>query len=294
MIPRCILTIFCFLAWASPAMAKLNVVATLPWIGSLASEIGKDQIKVTALVKPNQDPHYVEAKPSMILEVRRADLLLFNGLDLEIGYLPVLVESSRNPMIQPGTPGYFDCSQFVEVIEKPEAVSRSMGDVHPLGNPHYHLSPRNINRVTVGITEILARVDPGNAGFYRANLATWQEKFKEKEKQWAGYNLKGKKFISYHKFFEYPANEFVFEILSYVEPKPGIPPSAGWVERIIELAKRMKPDAILTTSYYGTREVTFLSQKSGVRYIVVPHDVGATPDCKDWFSLMDQVLAALK
>jgi zinc/manganese transport system substrate-binding protein len=294
MIPKCLLAIACFLVWASTAVAELNVVATLPWIGSLARDIGNDKIKVTTLVKPNQDPHYVEARPSMILEVRRADLLLFNGLELEIGYLPVLVESSRNPMMQPGTPGYFDCSQFVEVVERPTVVNRSMGDVHPLGNPHYHLSPRNIYRVTGGITEILATLDPGNASFYRATLAAWQDKFKEKEKQWREYNLKGKKFIAYHKFFEYLANEFAFEILGYVEQKPGIPPSAGWVEKIIELAKRMKPDAILTTPYYGTREVNFLSQKSGVKYIVVPHDVGATPACKDWFSLMDQVLAALK
>jgi zinc/manganese transport system substrate-binding protein len=275
-------------------MAKLNVVATLPWIGSLANDIGKEKIKVTTLVKPSQDPHYVEAKPSLIVEVRRADLLLFNGLELEIGYLPVLVESSRNPKIQPGTPGYFDCSQFVEVIEKPESVSRSMGDVHPLGNPHYHLSPKNIYRVMGGITEALAGLDAENSAFYRSNLAAWQNKFKEKEKEWAGYSLKGKKFISYHKFFEYAAHEFGFEIIGYVEPKPGIPPSAGWVERIIDLAKRMKPDAFLTTSYYGAREVTFLSQKSGVKYVVVPHDVGATASCKDWFSLMDQVLAGLK
>ncbi len=294
MIAKCLLTIVCFLVWSSPAVAKLNVVATLPWIGSLAGDIGKDRIKVTTLVKPDQDPHYVEAKPSMILEVRRADLLLFNGLELEIGYLPVLVESSRNPNIQPGTAGYFDCSQFVEVIEKPETVSRSMGDVHPLGNPHYHLSPKNIYRVTGGITEILATIDQGNATFYRANLAAWQDKFKGKEKQWGEYPLRGKKFIAYHKFFEYLAHEFGFQILDYVEPKPGIPPSAGRVERIIEAAKRMKPDAILTTSYYGTREVTFLSQKCGVKYIVLPHDVGAASACKDWFSLMDQVLTLLK
>ncbi len=294
MIRRLILAMVCLLFWASPAAATLNVVATLPWIGSLASDMGKEKINVTTLVKPNQDPHYVEAKPSMILEVRRADLLLFNGLELEIGYLPVLVESSRNPKIQPGTSGYFDCSQFVEVIEKPAAVDRSMGDVHPLGNPHYHLSPRNIYRVAGGIAEILAAANPENAGFYRANLSAWEGRFKEKEKQWMEYPLRGKKFIPYHKFFEYLAHEFGFKILGYVEPKPGIPPSAGWVEKIIELAKKMKPDAILTTPYYGTREVTFLSQKSGVKYIVVPHDVGATPACKDWFSLMDQVLAALK
>jgi zinc/manganese transport system substrate-binding protein len=230
----------------------------------------------------------------MIVEVRRADILMFNGLELEIGYLPVLVESSRNPKVQRGTTGYFDCSQFVEVIEKPAVVDRSMGDIHPLGNPHYHLSPGNIYRVTGGITEALARVDPGNERFYRGNFAAWQKKFKDKEEQWAGYKLKGKRFIAYHKFFEYLAHEFGFEIIAYVEPKPGIPPAAGWVEKIIELAKNMKPDAILTTSYYGAREATFLSEKSGVKYIVVPHDVGATPACKDWFSLMDQILAALK
>lgn len=294
MIRKCVLGMVFFLALATPAWAKLNVATTLPWIGSLVQDIGKDKVHVATLVKPSQDPHYVEAKPSMILEVRRADILMFNGLELEIGYLPVLVESSRNPMIQPGTTGYFDCSQFVEVLERPAVVNRSMGDVHPLGNPHYHLSPRNIYRVTGGITEALARVDPGNEGFYRANLAAWQEKFKHKEKQWAAYNLKGKKFIAYHKFFEYLAHEFGFEIIGYVEPKPGIPPAAGWVERIIELAKKMKPDAILTTSYYGPREAAFLSQKSGVKYVVVPHDVGATPACKDWFSLMGQVLAALE
>ena len=294
MIRKSLLAIVCFLAWTSPALAKLNAVATLPWIGSLVQDIGKDKVHVTILVKPTQDPHYVEAKPSMILEVRRADLLLFNGLELEIGYLPVLVESSRNPNIQPGKPGHFDCSQFVEVIEKPAAVDRSMGDVHPFGNPHYHLSPRNIYRVTAGITEILASLDRANASFYRTNLAAFQEKFKEKEKLWAGHNLRGKKFIAYHKFFEYLTNEFGFEIIGYVEPKPGIPPSAGWVEKMIELAKKMKPDAILTTSYYGAREAAFLSQKSGVKSVVVPHDVGATPACKDWFSLMDQVLAALE
>jgi zinc/manganese transport system substrate-binding protein len=282
------------MALASPALAKLNVVVTLPWIGSLASTIGGERIKVTTLVKPNQDPHYVEAKPSLILETRRADLLMFNGLELEIGYLPVLVESSRNPIIQPGTPGHFDCSQFVEVIEKPDVVNRSMGDVHPLGNPHYHLSPRNIYRVTGGISEALARVDPENASFYRANLTAFQQKFKEKQEQWNGRNLRGKRFLPYHKFFEYLAVEFGFEIIEYIESKPGIPPSAGHVEKLIELMKKTKPDAILTTSYYGTKEVSFLSQKTGIKYKVVPQDVGATEKCKDWFSLIDQVLITLE
>jgi zinc/manganese transport system substrate-binding protein len=294
MVRRFILGFICLLALASPAMAKLNVVATLPWIGSLAEDIGKDRVKVATLVKPSQDPHYVEAKPSMILEVRRADILMSNGLDLEVGYLPVLVESSRNPKIQPGTPGYLDCSQFITPMERPAQVDRSMGDVHPLGNPHYHLSPQNILKVAEGITEGLSRVDPANAAFYNANLASFQERFKEKEKQWRQRSLQGKKFLAYHKFFEYLAKEFEFEIIGYVEPKPGIPPSAGHVEKIIELIKKEKPEAILTTSFTGEREAQFLSQKTKVKSIVVPHDVGATPACEDWFSLMDRVLEALQ
>ena len=161
---------------ATPAFAKVNVVATLQWIGSVAGEIGKGQVEVATLVKPNQDPHLVEARPSMILATRKADILMYNGLDLEIGYMPVLIESSRNPNIQPGKPGNFDCSHFVTVLEKPVSVDRSMGDVHPLGNPHYHYSARNIVAIAEGIANALSTIDPSHANSYKANLASFQEK----------------------------------------------------------------------------------------------------------------------
>ena len=144
----------------SPSFAKINVVATLPWIGSIASDLGKDRINVTTLVKPSQDPHLIEAKPSMILASRKADIIMYNGLDLEIGYLPLLIESSRNPKIQPGQKGNFDCSRYVTVLEKPVSVDRSMGDVHPLGNPHYHFSPGNIGRIVDGMAQVLSEIDP--------------------------------------------------------------------------------------------------------------------------------------
>ena len=147
---------------ATPAFAKVKVVATLPWIGSVADEIGKGQVEVSTLVKPNQDPHMVEARPSMILAVRKADILMYNGLDLEIGYLPVLIESSRNPNIQPGKPGNFDGSHFVTVLEKPVSVDRSMGDVHPLGIPHYHYSPSRILSVAEGMAAALSALDPSH------------------------------------------------------------------------------------------------------------------------------------
>jgi zinc/manganese transport system substrate-binding protein len=274
--------------------AQVRVVATLPWIGSLAGDIGKDKVRVSTLVKPHQDPHFVEPKPSMVLEVRKAEILMTNGLDLEVGYLPVLQESSRNPRIQPGNKGYLDCSQFIVPIDPPAQVDRSMGDVHPLGNPHYHLSPKNLLQVAQGMAERLSSLDPSNSGMYRSNLEELKDRFRGKQPQWATIPLKGKRFVAYHRFFEYLAGDFGFEIVAYVEPKPGIPPSAAHIETLVALVKQTKVDAFLTTSYYGKKEVAFLSQATGVKYVVVPHDVGANESVGDCVSLVDQVLKSLQ
>jgi len=287
-----VITLFLVVFFTVPAFAKLNVVVTLPWIGSLAKEIGKDKIDVTTLVKPSQDPHYAEAKPSMILAARKADIIMYNGLDLEIGYLPRIIESSSNPKIQPGTIGNFDCSQFVGVIEKPVAVDRSLGDVHPLGNPHYLFSPKNILNVAEGIARVLSELDPGDAAFFKSNLQSFKEHLNDKQKQWNGKPLKGKKFIAYHKYFEYLAREFGFQLVGYVEPKPGIPPSAGYLADLIELMKRSKPDAIVATEVNGKKESEALGQKTGTRVIILPHDVG-NAGVQDWFGLMDAVINSL-
>ena len=278
---------------ATPAFAKVKVVDTLPWIGSVASEIGKDHVEVSTLVKPNQDPHLVDAKPSMILATRKADILMYNGLDLEIGYLPILIESSRNPNIQPGRPGNFDGSHFVTVLEKPVSADRSTGDVHPLGNPHYHYSPARILSVAEGMAGALSVLDPSHADAYKANLSAFREKGRAKQKQWSALPTKGKRFIAFHKLFEYLAADFGFTITAYVEPKPGIPPSAGYIERLIGTIRESRPNGILTTPIHGRKEVDFLAQKTGVRGVILPHDVGATPGAKDWFSFMDQTLSAL-
>jgi zinc/manganese transport system substrate-binding protein len=294
MFKRICLSVICILFFATPAFAKLNIAATLPWIGSIASEIGQDKVHVTSFVKPNQDPHFVAAKPSMILDVRKADILMYNGMDLEIGYLPVLVESSKNPKIQPGNPGNFDCSKFIEPIEVPTSVDRSMGDVHPQGNPHYQLSTKNILRVAEGIAGILSKIDPENEGFYMKNFSSFRERLEEKQREWSAVPLRGKTFVAYHKFFEYLALELGFEIVGYIEPKPGIPPSASYVEKLVDMIRRAKPDAILSLSYYPQKEVKFLSEKTGVKSIIVPHDVGETEKVKDWLSLMDEVLKSLE
>jgi zinc/manganese transport system substrate-binding protein len=279
---------------STPAYAKLNVVATLPWIGNLASELGKDKINVKVLVKPSQDPHYIEAKPSMIVASRNADVLMYNGLDLEIGYLPLLIESSRNPGIQPGQPGNFDCSRFVNVIEKQPTADRSMGDVHPLGNPHYHFSPSNVLRVARGMAQELSKIDSGNSSYYKTNLSSFEERLRNKQIQWDKKSLKGKRYVSYHKYFEYMANEFGFQIVGYVELKPGIPPSAGHIEKLIETIKKTKVDGIMVTPSYGREEAEALSKKTGVRVIIIPQDIGSVPGANDWFGFMDTVLSSLQ
>jgi zinc/manganese transport system substrate-binding protein len=288
------LSVMLFSLLATPAFAGMNVVATLPWIGNLARELGKDRIKVTVLVKPSQDPHLLEAKPSMILAARKADIIMYNGLDLEIGYLPLILEASKNPKLMPGKTGNFDCSQFVSVVEKPISVDRSMGDVHPLGNPHYHFSPANILRVAEGMTALLAEADKDNAGFYRANFKTFSERLREKQKPWRAAPLKGMKYVAYHKLFEYLAAEFGLQFIGYIEPKPGIPPSAAHIEELIEAMKRAKPAGIVVTPVYGLKEAEYLSTKTGVRVIVLPNDVGSLPGTDDWFSFMDKIIAAMQ
>lgn len=279
---------------STAAFAEVKVVTTLPWIGSIAREIGKDRLDITTLIKPNQDPHFAEAKPSMILAARKADIFMYNGLDLEIGYLPRIIESSNNPKIQPGKRGNLDCSQFIESIEKPSSVDRSMGDVHPLGNPHYHLSSKNILKVAEGISAALSGIDPGNTSYYNSNLQSFKDDLNEKLKQWTKKSLKGRRYVTNHKYFEYLARELGFQIIGYIEPKPGIPPSAGHIEELIEMMKKTKPDAILTTAYSGKKEADLLSLKTGVKVKVLPHDVGASDSARDWLTLMDTIIRTLE
>jgi zinc/manganese transport system substrate-binding protein len=291
---KIILSLFLTLMAASPAFAGLNVVATLPWIGSIAKEIGKDRISVTTLVKPSQDPHYLEAKPSMILAARKADIFMYNGLDLEIGYLPLVIEQSKNPRLMTSMPGNFNCSNFIRVIEKHAVVDRSMGDQHPLGHPHYHYSPTNVLRVAEGMSNALAGLDKANADFYRTNFKSFAERFKERQKKWSAINLKRKKFVAYHKLFEYLAGEFGFQLVGYIEAKPGIPPSAGHIEALIESMKENRPDGIITTNFYPKNESESIAAKTGVKVIYLPGDVGSMPGTGDYFSFMDKILAALQ
>jgi zinc/manganese transport system substrate-binding protein len=291
---RLILAFFLLINGTAPAWADLNVVATLPWIGSVLREIGGDKVRMTVLVKPSQDPHMIEAKPGMILAARKADAIFFNGLDLEIGYLPLLIDSARNPKLQPGKPGYFDCSQFVEPIEKPESVDRRQGDVHPLGNPHYHFSVSTVLKIAEGMATALGQLDPENAAAYQSNYAAFLAKAKVQQENWDALPLKGKRFLAHHRLYEYLAKEYGFAIVNYIEPKPGIPPSVGHIEDLLKFSEQAKPDGILVSPYSPKNEAKFISAKSGVSVILVPHDVGSVPGAEDYLGFVQTAVEVLK
>ncbi|NMB99592.1 MAG: zinc ABC transporter substrate-binding protein [Thermoanaerobaculaceae bacterium] len=278
------------LLFSMTSLCATKAVCTLPFISDIVKTIGKDKVEITTLLKPTEDPHYAEPKPSMILAARKCDILFYNGLDLEIGYLPKIIESSNNPKIQPGKDGNVDLSQFISPIEIPSTLDRSMGDIHPLGNPHYNYSPKNIREVAKGIEYVLSKIDPQNKTIYEKNLDDFLNNLSAKEEEWKNLNLKGKKVITYHKILEYLAKEFGFDIVGNIEPKPGIPPSAKHLRSLLETMKNSKIDIILTTNVIGEKEAKYLSEKGGVRMAIIPQDVGGTKEAGNWISMVESVL----
>lgn len=286
-----------FLIFSTPSFAEVNVVATLPWIGSVAKEIGKDKINVAILVKPGQDPHFVEAKPSMIVAARNADIIMYNGLELEVGYLPLIITSSRNAKIQPGQKGNLDCSGDVNVIERAQTnLDRSMGDVHPSGNPHYHLSPDNVLKAARAIAERFSSIDGGNADFYKSRLEAFDKSLREKMKEWDERMapLKGKKVILYHRDMNYLMERYGIGVVGYIEPKPGIPPTPKHLQSLIETGKREGVSAVLVNTYFEKRSPSFVAEKTGGRMLALPIDVLVVPEAKDYISLMDCITKTMK
>ncbi len=276
----------------------LKIVATLPWIGWIAEEIGKNRVKVYTLVDGRSDPHKVYIKPSMILKLRKADILLYNGLDLEIGYLPYLLEKSGNSKIMPGASGNIDLSEFAPcILEKPIGkVTRAMGDIHPFGNPHYHLDPLNIEVIVDSLSRIFSRIDPENAKFYLQNGEKLKKEIEDSLKMWKEkYKfLEGKKFVSYHKLYEYVANRFGFKIVDYIEPKPGIPPTPGHLKKLVQKIKDKNVELILSSVYYDKKAPEKLSRLTGIKYVVIPHDIGSKKEIKNYFDLISQILKIIK
>jgi zinc/manganese transport system substrate-binding protein len=277
-------------------LAILHVVSSIPTLGSLAKEVGGARIEVESLAKGYQDPHFVEAKPSLMLVLNRADLLLHVGLELEIGWLPPLVLGSRNPKIQPGELGNLDCSRSIPVLDVPTTkLDRSMGDIHPQGNPHYWLPPANAKIIAREIAERLQELDPDGRAEYGKNLAAFNKRVDAKTREWAPMTvkLKGVKVATYHKSWSYVSQWLGLQEVGYVEPKPGIPPDPQHLARLITVMKQEGAKLLMMENFYNKSVATLVAEKAGAKLLTLPTDVGATPEIKDWFSLVETVLKAL-
>jgi zinc/manganese transport system substrate-binding protein len=275
--------------------AALNILACEPEWGALAKELGGDKANVYVAITALQDPHRVEARPSLIARARNADLMVCTGAQLEIGWAPLLQTQSGNPKIQAGQPGYFEAASAVSLIEKPGSVDRSLGDVHPAGNPHIHLDPRNIAAVATALAERMAALDASQAAFYRARekefAARWKDATARWEKQAAP--LKGMPIVVYHKDLSYLIGWLGLKEIGALEPKPGIPPSTAQLGELLERLKRTPAKAVVRSAYNDPRPADWLAERAKMPSVLLPYTVGGTERAKDLFGLYDDTLARL-
>jgi zinc/manganese transport system substrate-binding protein len=289
----CLLAIFL----SAPAEAKkLNVVTATTDMAALAQEVGGDRINAESIAKGYQDPHFVEAKPSFLLKLRQADLLIVVGLQLEIGWLPPLITQSGNARVQVGANGYLDASQFAEILDIPTGtVTRAMGDVHPLGNPHYWLDPDNGRRIAKGIAAKLGELDPADTSYFQERFQDFDKRLSVAEQKWEAEMkpFRGRKVVTYHNSFPNFAKHFGLNVIGYVEPRPGIPPTPSHTIELIGLMKRANCKVILVEPYFDLKTPDSIARETGGKVVQYLPSVGGEKDVTDYFKLFDYDIALL-
>jgi len=289
------LFLLCTFALSLPAAAAINVFACEPEWAALAQELGGDKVSTISATTAFQDPHHIEARPSLIARIRSADLVVCSGSELEIGWLPLLLTQSGNGRVQPGSPGYIEASQYVAKLEVPRAIDRSMGDVHPGGNPHIHTDPRNIAKVAAVLAERLAQIDGANAAAYRSQGQAFEQRWKEAIARWEqqAARLRGVPLVEHHKGFTYLVNWLGMRDVGDLEPKPGIPPTTSHLAQLVDQMKQAPAKMIVYSSYDDPKAAQFLSQRTGIPSVMLPFTVGGSDKAKDLFGYFDDVIARL-
>jgi zinc/manganese transport system substrate-binding protein len=283
-----------FLVLSSPALA-LNIFSCEPEWGALAAELAGKEARIYVATTALQDPHRIEARPSLIARARSADLLVRAGAELEAGWLPLVQAQSGNPGIQPGQPGHFEAASVLELREKPARLDRAMGDVHAAGNPHSHLDPRNVAKVAAALAQRMASIDPSNAKAYRERADAFLEKWREALRRWEAQAapLKGMPVIVQHRNFSYLIAWLGMREVAALEPKPGLPPGTAHLAEVLERHRRDPAKAVMRAAYDDPRPSEWLAARAGIRAVVLPYTVGGTPAAKDLFSLYDDTLSRL-
>ena len=283
----------CMLSLVVPiagAEDKLTVITTTEDLASIAREVGGDRITVESIARGYQDPHFVEAKPSFILKLQKADILVAVGRDLEIGWLPPLIQQSRNAKVQVGGSGYVDASLKARILEIPQGqITRAEGDVHPLGNPHYWLDPENGKLVAKEIADKLSQLRPGDRAFFEQRLTDFTARVAEAEKRWESTMApyKGTKVVTYHRSFPNFAERFGLDVIGYVEPRPGIPPSPQHTLDLINDMKRQNVKLVLVEPYFDLKTPNSIGRATGAEVLVMPPSVGGVKEVTDYFKLFD-------
>jgi zinc/manganese transport system substrate-binding protein len=298
---RLILLTAAFAALTHPAAAAVRVVCTTEDLASLAREVGGDKVTVVGLAKGYQDPHFVDPKPSFILEVSRADLLIVVGRELEIGWLQPLITSSRNAKVQPGGSGYLDASTNVKILEIPTGqITRAMGDVHPQGNPHYWLDPANGRRIAQTIKDKLSQLSPADRAYFDQRYADFDKRLAAAEARWDGMMapFKGSKIVTYHRSWPNFMERFGLTVIGYVEPKPGIPPTTSHTVDLIDEMKRQGVKLIVVEPYFDLKTPQAIARQVSGEVLVLAPSVGGAKEATDYIKLFDYdvntVVAALK
>jgi zinc/manganese transport system substrate-binding protein len=277
------------------ALAKLNIFACEPEWASLAQEIGGDKIEAHAATTAHQDPHHIQARPSLLARARKADLLICSGAGLESGWLPILLKKSGNGAIQPGKPGHIMAADHVRLLEVLGSVSRSMGDVHASGNPHLHLDPRNILKVAAVVKQRLQEIDKANSGHYQQRHADFENKWRQAIKRWnkRGTSLRGMPVVVHHRSWVYLENWLGLKEIAALEPKPGLPPTSAHLAKVLKQVEKTPAKGIIHSPYQQSKSAKWLSGKSGIPVIELPYTIGGTPQARDLFGLFDDTINRL-
>ncbi len=280
------------LTTAISAQAKINVVATLPDFASIARDVGGDNVDVTTLAKPTEDPHFVDARPSFVVKLRQADVLIDGGAELEIGWLPPLLQNARNPKIEVGQPGRVQASQGIRLMEVPAQLTRAAGDVHAMGNPHFMVDPIIAKAVAAHIASALAAVDPAHAAAYQTNEKNFETTINNKLQEWGAKLLpfRGQSLVAYHDSWPYFAHRFGFNISVFLEPKPGIPPSPSHLAEVIAEMKAQKIKAILVEPYHNRKIAEKVAQSTGAKVVDFAQFPGALPNTDTYVKLIDALV----
>jgi zinc/manganese transport system substrate-binding protein len=276
---------------------KLKIMTATTDLAALAQEVGGDKVDVESIAKGYQDPHFVEAKPSFLLKLRKADLLIVVGLELEIGWLPPLITQSSNPNIQVSAGGYLDASRFAKILEIPTGqVTRAEGDVHPQGNPHYWLDPDNGLRVAKGIADKLSEMRPNDAAYFAQRYSDFEQRLKKADEQWKEQMkpYAGRKIVTYHRSWPNFAEHFGLNVVGYVEPRPGIPPTPQHTVDLIGQMKRDNVKVIVVEPYFDLKTPNSVARETGGQVLVLMPSVGGEKEVTDYFKLFDYDIAKLK